>query len=101
TAETVGVSTALAATTARAALQFATNSAAGGLVSTSAAALTQGVLRAMMWTKVKLASVAVAACLLAVGAGWYALQGAATVRGPALPQKDGKPKTDAELFRGP
>ncbi|MCI0463138.1 MAG: sigma-70 family RNA polymerase sigma factor [Gemmataceae bacterium] len=91
TAEAVGLPAALAGTTARTAVQFAANAAAGGLVSAPVAALTQGVLRAMMWTKVKLLGVALAACLLVVGASWFALAGR---------EQDGKAKADAKLFQG-
>src|SRR5262249_15127579 len=50
TAEVVGLPAVLAAATARAAPQFAGSAAAGGLVSSQAAELAQGVLRAMLWT---------------------------------------------------
>ncbi len=86
---------ALVASTAQAALPCAANSAAGGLVSAQAAALAQGVLRAMLWTKVKLWGVGLVACLLVAGVGLFALFGQG-----ATPQQDGQPKVDAKTLLG-
>jgi RNA polymerase sigma factor (sigma-70 family) len=80
-AASAGVPPALAAATVRAAALFA----AGGTVSAHAAALTEGVLKAMLWTKLKTAAaLALAVGLLAAGAAATALRmNAARAEGPA------------------
>jgi uncharacterized protein (TIGR03067 family) len=56
----------------------------------------------MMWTKVKLLGVALAACLLAIGLTWFALAGRTPASPEPLPKppQGDKPKTDAELVQG-
>ena len=68
-----GLSAALVAGVVAASLPFAAGGAAVPMVSPQAAALAQGALQTMMWTKIKI--VTLMACMLAVvgtGSGWLA-----------------------------
>ncbi len=96
--------------TIRAATRFAAgDGGAGGLVSARAAALTQGVLRTMMLTKVKIVTVAFLALAMLAGVGIYA--GWSQAAGPneapkAGARSDGKPapsdkgKDDKDAIQG-
>ena len=77
----------------RAVAQFAT---AAAMVSAQVAALTDGVIKAMLWTKLKVAAVVLTAGLLLAGAGAAAVgQGKAAAGGP--PKADpAKPAADAD-----
>jgi RNA polymerase sigma factor (sigma-70 family) len=72
---------ALVDSTVKAALPFAAGNAAAGLVSTPVAALTEGVLRTMFLTRLKIAAAALVALAgVGIGTGWLAHQ--------ALAQRD-------------
>jgi RNA polymerase sigma factor (sigma-70 family) len=95
---------ALVDATLGAAAQFAAGRADAGLVSARAAALTHGVLRVMMWNKLRLAAAAaLAVCALGLGAGWWAGGPARTEardRAAEKPATAEKPKDDKDLIRG-
>jgi len=82
---------ALAGQTLRAALAFSAQWAVEGAISSSALSLTEGVLRSMFLTKLKLTLLALlAACLLAAGSGLLAghlLQADDDTPAPATPQR--------------
>jgi RNA polymerase sigma factor (sigma-70 family) len=97
----------VASATARAALGFSKTSLAGSGVSAEVAALAQGVLRTMQWTRIKLiAALFVTAAVFVVSV--FALQaregesyGAAAAVAPQQEkQPKGKGKSDAERFVG-
>jgi RNA polymerase sigma factor (sigma-70 family) len=104
---------ALADATVRAALPFAAGeAAAGGFVSTRAAALSRGVLRTMFFKKATIATVLVLALALVGGVGglsyhaWAGQSGegpaakAADKAPPSDQPKDEKPKEDKDAIQG-
>jgi RNA polymerase sigma factor (sigma-70 family) len=68
------VPTALVGYTVRAAIPFAAGKAAGGLVPASVATLTDGVLYAMLATKLRLPAAVIAVVVLSAGAGLFGRQ---------------------------
>jgi RNA polymerase sigma factor (sigma-70 family) len=89
--------------TIRAATRFAAgDGGAGGLVSARAIALTQGVLRTMMLTKVKIAAVLVLAVTMlgGGGAGWLAFRAPAAEPGVPVAKADDKSKEDKDAIQG-
>src|SRR5262249_4616891 len=70
------VATALVQSTFRAALRFASGQSAADVISAHVVALTEGVLRAMLWKKVKLAAaIVLAVSLVGSGVGLFACSG--------------------------
>jgi uncharacterized protein (TIGR03067 family) len=89
------VSPALVDTAIKAACMFAAGQATGtGALSANAVALTKGVLKAMLWTKLKVVvAVLLAVGLLGTGAGWLTLR--------SLAADPGAIKTEAVAFVRP
>jgi hypothetical protein len=96
-AGTAAVPAPLAGSSAKAALLFAANPAATGAVPARVAALTEGVLRAMWWTRGKLA-VAVVLALAAVGTGAGIFMRPGLQGGQAAPPKEEAPKEGQTPF---
>jgi RNA polymerase sigma factor (sigma-70 family) len=97
-----GPSAALVAGVVAAALPFAAGGAVVPMVSPQAAALAQGALQAMMWTKIKI--VTVMACMMAVvgtGSGWLAHSYSAGEASPPAAEppvkKNGLPEATSHL----
>jgi uncharacterized protein (TIGR03067 family) len=89
----------LVASTAKAATLFAAGQAAAGLVPAGVAALTEGVLRAMLFAKLRVAfAVLLVLAILGLGAGAFAYRALAEDK-PGAP-KGGAGKTDLEKLQG-
>jgi RNA polymerase sigma factor (sigma-70 family) len=109
-AAAASVPTSMVVLTVKAAtLVAAGQAAAGGVISTKVAALSEGVLKAMLWTRLKaLASVLLAVALLGAGGFlvtyhtlWAEPQAARQADPPlAAGQKGEKAKSDKELLQG-
>jgi RNA polymerase sigma factor (sigma-70 family) len=91
-----GVPTSVLSSTIKAASLFAAGqTAARGMISAKVAALTEGVIKTMWLTKLKIVTVLLAAAALSGAAGLiFQTQAAEQPKAPAAAEKDQKPKAD-------